>query len=64
MRRSFQVLGERTRVSQAATVNEHTKKYLWAERWGGSLRESGRRPKRDFVVSVEKEREGGLLWTH
>ena len=34
--------GDNTRVSQAATVSVHTKKYFCAERWGGRLRESGR----------------------
>jgi len=33
--------GERTRVSQAATVRVQTKKYLCAERWGGRLRDGG-----------------------
>jgi hypothetical protein len=32
------VLGDRTRVSHAATVNVQTRKYLWAERWGDRLR--------------------------
>lgn len=36
-----QVRGERTRVSHAATVSVHTRKYLWALRWGGRLREGG-----------------------
>ena len=36
------VLGERTRVSQAATVSVQTKKYLCADRWGGRSREGGR----------------------
>lgn len=40
---SFQLLGLRTRVSHAATVRVHTKKYLWAERWGERRREFGRR---------------------
>lgn len=42
MRKSLYDRGERTRVSQAATVKVHTKKYFWAERWGGRLREGGR----------------------
>lgn len=42
-RKSFHVLGERTSVSQAATVRAQTKKYLCADRWGESLREFGRR---------------------
>jgi hypothetical protein len=33
--------GERTRVSHAATVRVQTKKYLWAERWGGRSRDGG-----------------------
>ena len=41
---SLQARGERTRVSHAATVKVHTKKYLWAERWGGRLRYLGSRP--------------------
>ncbi len=41
--KSFQVLGLSTRVSHAATVRVHTKKYLCAERCGESLREFGRR---------------------
>ena len=35
---SLHARGERTRVSHAATVSVHTKKYLCAERWGGRLR--------------------------
>ncbi len=42
LRKSLYDRGESTRVSQAATVKVHTKKYLWAERWGGRLREGGR----------------------
>src|SRR5262245_35118487 len=34
-------LGERTRVSHAATVSVHTKKYFCADRWGGRLRDGG-----------------------
>jgi hypothetical protein len=41
--KSFQLLGLKTSVSHAATVRVHTKKYLWAERCGESLREFGRR---------------------
>ena len=41
--RSFQLRGVSTRVSHAATVRVHTKKYLCAERCGVSLREFGRR---------------------
>lgn len=41
--KSFQLLGLKTRVSHAATVRVHTKKYLWAERCGGRRREFGRR---------------------
>jgi hypothetical protein len=41
--KSFQLLGLNTRVSHAATVRVHTKKYLWAERCGGRRREFGRR---------------------
>jgi hypothetical protein len=39
--KTFQLLGLNTKVSQAATVRVHTKKYLWAERWGERLRELG-----------------------
>ena len=39
--RSLYALGERTRVSQAATVRVHTKKYLCADRWGGKSRDGG-----------------------
>ena len=39
--RSLYALGERTRVSQAATVRVHTKKYLWADKWGGKSRDGG-----------------------
>lgn len=40
--RSLHERGDRTRVSQAATVNVHTKKYLCAERCGGRSRDGGR----------------------
>jgi hypothetical protein len=39
--KSFQVRGERTRKSQAATVRVQTMKYLCALRWGERLREFG-----------------------
>lgn len=40
--KSLHVLGDKTRVSHAATVRVQTRKYLWALRCGGRLRESGR----------------------
>jgi hypothetical protein len=40
--KSFHVLGDKTRVSQAATVNVQTKKYLCADRWGGRFKYAGR----------------------
>lgn len=41
VRRRRHERGERTRVSQAATVRVQTKKYLCAERCGGRSREGG-----------------------
>jgi hypothetical protein len=57
--KSFQLLGVKTRVSHAATVRVHTKKYLWAERWAERLREFGRRPGLTVTfedIGVKKER--------
>jgi hypothetical protein len=56
--RSFQLLGLKTSVSHAATVRVHTKKYLWAERWGGRRREFGRRSGLSVtfeVIGVKRE---------
>jgi hypothetical protein len=39
--KSLKLLGLKTRESHAATVSVHTKKYLWADRWGGRRRELG-----------------------
>lgn len=49
---SFQLLGLRTRVSHAATVRVHTKKYLWAERCGERRREFGRRLGSSVTVDI------------
>lgn len=61
IRKSVQLFGLRTRVSQAATVRVHTKKYLWAERRGGRRREFGRssRPREalDMIEGEGMERE-------
>jgi hypothetical protein len=57
--RSFQLLGDKTRVSHAATVRVHTKKYLCAERCGGRFREFGRRSGLRVTfedIGVKKER--------
>ncbi len=51
------VLGDRTRVSQAATVSVQTRKYLCELRWGGRLRESGRRAVMSAMACV-----GGGRW--
>lgn len=40
---SLQLRGDNTRVSHAATVRVHTKKYLCALRWGGRFRYGGKR---------------------
>lgn len=50
---SLQVRGERTRVSQAATVTVQTMMYFWAERWGGRSSEGG--SSRDIAVAGGKE---------
>lgn len=50
--RSLHVLGDKTRVSHAATVRVQTRKYLCALRWGGRLRESGRRLEMSGVGGV------------
>jgi hypothetical protein len=57
--KSFQLLGLKTRVSHAATVRVHTKKYLCAERCGGRFREFGRRPGLSVMfedIGVKRER--------
>lgn len=56
--KSLKLLGVSTRVSHAATVRVHTKKYLWAERCGGRFRESGRRSGLSvrFDIGVKGER--------
>lgn len=43
------VLGDKTRVSHAATVRVQTRKYLCALRWGGRLRAGGRESARDMM---------------
>ena len=47
------VLGERTRVSQAATVRVQTKKYLCALKCGGKLREGGSNAVISAIVTDE-----------
>ena len=47
------VLGERTRVSQAATVSVQTKKYLCALKCGGKLREGGSNAVISAIVTDE-----------
>jgi hypothetical protein len=57
--RSFQLLGVKTRLSHAATVRVHTKKYLWAERCAERFREFGRRSGLTVKfedIGVKKER--------
>ncbi len=56
---SLHPLGESTRVSQAATVNVHTKKYLCADRCGGKLREGGRREVMSDMFSLVNVDGGG-----
>src|SRR5260221_11853133 len=55
--KSLHERGDRTRVSQAATVRVQTIKYLCALRWGGRLREFGS-VKVDMVGDGE---EDGLI---
>lgn len=49
-----QVRGDKTRVSHAATVKVHTKKYLCADRCGGRLREGGSWSAREAIVDGRK----------
>ena len=50
--------GDKTRVSQAATVSVHTKKYLCAARCGERSSDAGR-GMTDMVVGGQAERLGG-----
>jgi hypothetical protein len=50
--KSLKFLGLRTKVSHAATVRVHTKKYLCAERWGGRRRELGNKSGSMVILDI------------
>jgi hypothetical protein len=56
------VRGESTRVSQAAMVSVHTKKYFCADRCGGSRSENGSSVPSDMASKGRDEVKQGRSW--